>query len=108
MPLPDDPFTRGKCSFKVLEYSASGLPVVALPVGTNAEYVLDGVQGIWPGRKRPARAAGPSGGRSRAACANGGAGRGRAAEFDVEVVGVRFAALLRRCLQAGPSDRVEL
>ncbi|MHC4703848.1 MAG: glycosyltransferase, partial [Planctomycetota bacterium] len=35
-PLPDNPFTRGKCSFKVLEYSAAGLAVVASPVGTNA------------------------------------------------------------------------
>ena len=45
-PLPDDPFTRGKCSFKVLEYSASGLPVVASPIGTNAQYVREGVTGF--------------------------------------------------------------
>jgi len=44
-PLPDNPFTRGKCSFKVLEYSASGLPVVASPVGTNPDHVKDGVTG---------------------------------------------------------------
>jgi hypothetical protein len=36
-PLPDNRFTRGKCSFKVLEYSCAGLPVVASPIGTNAE-----------------------------------------------------------------------
>jgi len=44
-PLPDTPFTRGKCSFKVLEYSASGLPVAASPIGTNAQYVQEGLTG---------------------------------------------------------------
>jgi len=44
-PLLDTQFTRGKCSFKVLEYSASGLPVVASPVGTNSEHVQDGKTG---------------------------------------------------------------
>ncbi len=45
-PLPDNRFTRGKCSFKVLEYAAAGLPVVASPIGTNAEYVKDGATGF--------------------------------------------------------------
>jgi len=45
-PLPDDRFTRGKCGFKILQYAAAGLPVVASPVGVNAEYVRDGVTGF--------------------------------------------------------------
>jgi glycosyltransferase involved in cell wall biosynthesis len=45
-PLPDNRFTQGKCSFKVLEYSAAGLPVIASPVGTNSDYVKDGVTGF--------------------------------------------------------------
>ncbi len=56
-PLPDNPFTRGKCGFKILQYAAAGLPVVASPVGVNAEYVQDGVTGFlasdentWVGR----------------------------------------------------------
>lgn len=45
-PLPDNRFTRGKCGFKVLQYAAAGLPVVASPVGVNAEYVKDSVEGF--------------------------------------------------------------
>ena len=45
-PLPDNNFTRGKCSFKVLEYSSAQLPVVASPVGTNGEHLIDGQTGF--------------------------------------------------------------
>jgi glycosyltransferase involved in cell wall biosynthesis len=36
MPLEDDPYSRGKCGYKLLQYSAAGLPSVGSPVGTNA------------------------------------------------------------------------
>ena len=45
-PLPDNRFTRGKCSFKVLEYASAGLPVVASPIGTNSDYIRDNVTGF--------------------------------------------------------------
>jgi len=45
-PLPDDPFTRGKCGFKLLQYAAAGLPCVASPVGVNVEIVRDGAMGF--------------------------------------------------------------
>lgn len=46
MPLPDDPWTRGKGGYKLLQYMAVGLPVVASPVGINREMVRDGENGF--------------------------------------------------------------
>lgn len=34
-PLPSDPFARGKCGYKLLQYYAAGLPAVASPVGVQ-------------------------------------------------------------------------
>ena len=45
MPVPDNPWTRGKCGYKVLQYFAAGLPVIASPVGVNA-----GLIGVDRGR----------------------------------------------------------
>ncbi|MCY3738725.1 MAG: glycosyltransferase family 4 protein [Gemmatimonadaceae bacterium] len=46
MPLPDDPWTRGKGGYKLLQYMAAALPVVAHPVGVNGEIVADGETGL--------------------------------------------------------------
>lgn len=42
MPLTDDPWSRGKCGYKLIQYLASGAPVVASPVGANLEIVDPG------------------------------------------------------------------
>lgn len=46
MPLPDAPFERGKCGYKLIQYMACGRPVVASPVGANSTIVRDGVDGF--------------------------------------------------------------
>ena len=35
MPLPDTPFERGKCGYKLIQYMACAKPVLASPVGVN-------------------------------------------------------------------------
>jgi glycosyltransferase involved in cell wall biosynthesis len=37
MPIDDSDLSRGKCSFKMLQYMAAGIPVVVSPYGMNAE-----------------------------------------------------------------------
>jgi glycosyltransferase involved in cell wall biosynthesis len=44
--LPTDEWSRGKCGLKVLQYMAAGLPVVANPVGVQAELVRHGESGF--------------------------------------------------------------
>lgn len=46
MPLPDTPWMRGKCGYKLIQYMACGLPVVASPVGVNGEIVTHGETGF--------------------------------------------------------------
>lgn len=99
-PLPDNRFTRGKCSFKVLEYSSAGIPVVASPIGTNAEYVKDGATGFlvtdtrqWVDKitqliNQP-----------RLRKKMGQEGRAYAEKFDVSVIGKQLTDLISKCLQ---------
>ncbi len=48
-PLPDDPWTRGKCGLRVLQMMAVGRPVVAAAVGVQAEQVVEGETGFLVG-----------------------------------------------------------
>ncbi len=46
MPLEDTEWSRGKCGFKLIQYMACGLPVVASPVGVNSEIIEHGKSGF--------------------------------------------------------------
>ncbi|GHU05055.1 glycosyl transferase [Betaproteobacteria bacterium] len=46
MPLPDNPFERGKCGYKLIQYMACNLPVVASPVGVNRVIVQNHENGF--------------------------------------------------------------
>jgi glycosyltransferase involved in cell wall biosynthesis len=46
MPLPDAQWERGKCGYKLIQYMACGLPVVASPVGANMDIVEGGKNGF--------------------------------------------------------------
>lgn len=45
-PMSDDAWSRGKCALKVLQYMASGLPVVSSASGANAEIIHEGKTGF--------------------------------------------------------------
>ena len=49
MPLADDKWARGKCSFKMLQYMGVGLPVIVSPVGMNREVLDKGDVGLPAG-----------------------------------------------------------
>ncbi len=46
MPLADGPFERGKCGYKLVQYMAGGIPVIASPVGVNQQIVEPGINGF--------------------------------------------------------------
>lgn len=96
MPLPDLPWERGKCGFKLIQCMGVGRPVVASPVGANADIVRDGVEGVhadgaasWVAALRRLRDDDAS--RERM----GLAGRQRVeSEYSVQAVAPRLAELL--------------
>ncbi|MDD5223444.1 MAG: glycosyltransferase family 4 protein [bacterium] len=48
-PLGDDPWSRGKCGFKAIQYMSLALPPVASRAGVYPEIIQDGVNGFLAG-----------------------------------------------------------
>jgi glycosyltransferase involved in cell wall biosynthesis len=114
MPLPDDPWTRGKCAMKALQYMGMGVPVVCSPVGANRDLVRHGENGLlattadeWDESVEALLADGSL--RARL----GHAGRLTVErEYSASVSADRFAAIVRsvasRRFEEGPLSRSDL
>lgn len=104
MPLANTEFNQGKCAFKLIQYMARGIPVVASPIGANREVVRHGVHGFlattpaeWS-EALQALHADPD-----AALAMGLEARRRIeAEYSVQAVIGRYVQLFRRLSSASP------
>lgn len=101
MPLPDTPWERGKCGYKLIQYLGCCKPVVASPVGANRRIVEPGVNGFlastpaeWKSALLALRQ--DPGLRERL----GRAGRARVErEFSTRVNAPRLAAILREAVR---------
>jgi glycosyltransferase involved in cell wall biosynthesis len=97
MPLRDTPFNRGKCGFKLLQYQARAIPVVASPVGANRDIVEPGRTGLFAARPAEWRDALMALARDRdARVAMGRAARVRVErDYSIVVAAPRLAAVIR-------------
>lgn len=47
MPLLDTPWEQGKCAYKLIQYMACGLPILASPIGANQNVVMESETGLF-------------------------------------------------------------
>lgn len=100
MPLVDGDWERGKCAFKALQYMACGKPVVASPVGVNAQLLADQTIGFAAKDNAQWESTLIALIDDKALCSKlGGAGRALAqARYDTAVIAQRMAIALRSAL----------
>lgn len=105
MPLPDEPWARGKCGYKLVQYMACGIPVIASPVGVNTDIVDEGInghlardEGEWEAAIRRLASS------AELRTAMGDRGRNKiVADYSLRTHGPRLAAMLRELVGASPS-----
>jgi hypothetical protein len=107
MPLPNEPWARGKCGYKLIQYMACGLPVVASPVGVNSDIVDHGQSGFLASTPQEwADALALLAGDPAMRRAMGTAGRRKIERaYSLAVHGPRLAAMLREVMEAGRQRR---
>jgi len=99
-PLPNDRFARGKAGgFKILQYAAAGLPVIASR-GVNAPCVRQGINGFLAGDcsewiEKLSRLLRDSQLRKQM----GQAGKVEVQQFDLKVLGEQLVNLIKGCLK---------
>jgi len=103
-PLPDNKFTQSRFCFKILQYAAAGLPVIASPVGANAEYIREGTNGFhaadcseWIDKISTLL------NDSRLRKRLGRTGRAQVQQYDLKIVGKQLAELIMKCLHSAKS-----
>jgi glycosyltransferase involved in cell wall biosynthesis len=103
MPLADTLWARGKCSYKMLQYLACGVPAVVSPVGMNNEVLAQAPVGIGAAGADEAAAAIIGLLADPARCAAfGQAGRALVERcYAVDVVAPRLGAILRDVAVSG-------
>lgn len=104
-PLPENRFTRGKCGFKILQYQAANLPVVASPVGVNSEYVHNGIMGFHASSiqewiDRISELIDNVELREQMSSA----GRAQAQRFDTAAVGKQLCSVIKECINGKVSE----
>jgi glycosyltransferase involved in cell wall biosynthesis len=102
MPLPDDDWARGKCAFKLIQYMACAVPVIASRVGANIDVVqsdcgfLATDERDWVRALRLLRDQPPT--RQQM----GAAGRKKVEqEYSLQVTGPKLAGLIKSVVGAG-------
>lgn len=110
MPLPDEPWARGKCGYKLIQYMACGLPVIASPVGVNTEIVDHGENGFLATTPQEwAEAIAALAANAGLRRAMGEAGRAKIERaYSLAVHGPRLAGMIREVFDRGRERRAKV